>query len=102
MRINRLVTTSINRYKAQLEAKGYAQTHDIDYEETFALVAKMTIVHVLLAVAAAKEGHLHHMLEEHVYMVQPSGFLSKLNTSTVCQLKKSRYVLKQAPELGMP
>ena len=32
---------SINRYKAQLVTKGYAQTHDIDYEETFALVAKM-------------------------------------------------------------
>ena len=36
-------------------------------------------------------------LKEHVYMVQPPEFLSELNTSAVCQLKKSLYILKQAP-----
>ena len=45
---------SVNRYKARLVAKGYAQQHGIDYDETLALVAKMTIVCVLLAVAAMK------------------------------------------------
>ena len=45
----------VSRYKAQLVAKGYAQQHDIDYDETFAPVTKMTIVRVLLAVVAAKE-----------------------------------------------
>ena len=44
----------VNRYNAQLVAKGYAQQHDIDYDETFESVAKMTTDRVLLAVAAAK------------------------------------------------
>ena len=45
---------SVNRYKARLVAKGYAQQHDIDHDESFALIAKMTTVCVLLAVATAK------------------------------------------------
>ena len=45
---------SINKYKARLLAMGYAQMHRIDYDETFAPVMKMTTVHVLPAVTAAK------------------------------------------------
>ena len=50
---------SVNRYKAQLVAKGYVQTHEIDYDETFAPVAKMMAVRVVLAVTATRGWHLH-------------------------------------------
>ena len=45
---------TVNRYKVRLVAKGYAKQHGIDYNETCALVAKMTTVRVLLAVATTK------------------------------------------------
>ena len=87
---------SLNRYKAPLVAKGYAQQHGINYDETFVPVAKMTTIRVFLAVAATKGWHLHQMdvknvflqgdLEEQLYMVQPLGFQSGLNTSAVCRL----------------
>lgn len=45
---------SVNCYKACLVAKGYTQTYEIDYRETFALVAKLNSIQVLLFVAVNK------------------------------------------------
>ncbi len=79
------VDGSMSRYKTRLVAKGYAQTYGIDYEETYSLVAKMTTVRAIIAMAAANGWSLHQMdlknvflhgdLQEEMYMEQPLGYV---------------------------
>ena len=74
---------SVERYKARLVARGFQQAYGRDYDETFALVAHMTIVRTLIAVAVVhtwsisqmyvKNIFLHGDLHEEVYMQPPSG-----------------------------
>ena len=97
------------KYKAILVAKGYTQVHGIDYNETFAPVAKMDPIRPIrlaLVIEASKQWEVHHMdvkcdllngdLTEEIYMKKYEGFVS--NPSLVCRLKKSLYGLKQAPQ----
>jgi hypothetical protein len=95
---------SISRYKARLVAKGYAQTHDIDYEETFAHVAKMATMRAVIATAASRGWVLHQMdvknaflhgeLQEEVYLDQPLGYEDMSHPDYVCKLHKTLYGLK--------
>ena len=91
---------SIEHYKARLIAKVFTQEYEIDYEETFALVARISSVHALLAVAAASKWDLFQMdvknaflngeLSEEVYM-QPPPSLS-VDSNKVCHLRCALYV----------
>ena len=95
----------IERYKARLVAKGYAQEYGIDYEETFAPVARIISVRSLLAIAVVHQWPLFQMdvknaflngdLTEEVYMQAPPGYSDC--PDKVCLLRRALYVLKQAP-----
>ena len=64
--------------KEILVAKGFYQFQGIDYNETFALVAKMDYIRLVLAIASSKQWEVHHMdvksafihgyLKEEIYM----------------------------------
>ncbi len=58
----------VSRYKARLVAKGYAQTYGIDYEETYSLIAKMTTIRAIIAMATAKGRSLHQMDVKNVFL----------------------------------
>ena len=78
---------TVDKYKARLVAKGYAQTEGIDYRETFAPVAKMNTVRLILPLATQMGWQLHQMdvksaflngnIDEEIYMEQPQGFVQK-------------------------
>nr|GEU36226.1 retrovirus-related Pol polyprotein from transposon TNT 1-94 [Tanacetum cinerariifolium] len=85
----------------------YHQEEGIDFEESFALVARMEAIRIYLAYAAhksffvfqmdVKTAFLHGSLKEDVYVCQPEGFIYADHASHVYKLKKALYGLKQAP-----
>ena len=97
---------SIDRYKARLVARGYTQTHGVDYDEVFSPVARMAAIRSLLALGNALDLEMHQMdvntaflngkLEHEVYMEQPEGFTNSDHPEYVCKLSKSLYGLKQS------
>ena len=97
---------NVDRYKAHLVAKGFAQKHSLDYEETFAPVAKMNSIRIILAIAAANSHAVHQMdvnnaylngvIDVNIYMKQLPGHISSEHPKWVCKLPKGLYSLKQA------
>ena len=97
----------VTRNKARLVAKGYSQEEGIDYDETYAPVARLEAIRMFLAFAAhsdykvyqmdVKSAFLNGELEEEVYVEQPPGFEDSKLADFVYFLFKALYGLKQAP-----
>ena len=97
----------VDKCKARLVAKDYAQQQGIDYNEVFAPVARWDTIRMVLALAAQKgwsvyqldikSAFLHGELKEDVYVEQPLGYIRKGEEEKVYKLKKALYGLKQAP-----
>ncbi|GJX37947.1 retrovirus-related pol polyprotein from transposon TNT 1-94 [Tanacetum coccineum] len=93
--------------KARLVAQGFRQEEGIDFEESFAPVARIEAIRIFVANAAHKNMTIYQMdvktaflngeLKEEVYVSQPEGFVDQDNPSHVYKLKKALYGLKQAP-----
>jgi hypothetical protein len=98
---------NIVRNKARLVCKGYAQIEGLDFDETFAPVARLETIRMFISYACHKKFKVYQMdvksyflngdLKEEVYMEQPEGFQLSDNPDLVYKLKKDLYGLKQAP-----
>ena len=88
-------------------ARGFSQKEGIDYEETFAPIARYTSIRSVLSLATVMKWKVHQMdvkitflngvVEEELYLEKPLSFETHDRESHVCRLKKALYGLKQAP-----
>src|ERR1044072_7552410 len=98
---------TVTRNKARLVAQGYTQVEGVDFDETFAPVARLESIRLLLGVACilkfklfqmdVKSAFLNGYLNEEVYVEQPKGFVDPSFPDHVYKLRKALYGLKQAP-----
>ena len=96
----------ISKYKARLVAKGYEQTYGVDFEETFAPVARLTSLRIVLAISAKLQFDVQQMdvetaflnapLAEEVYIRIPDGVTVAPGCNCI-RLNKALYGLKQSP-----
>jgi hypothetical protein len=103
-----LVDGSIEKYKAHFVAWGFSRIKAVDYDETFALVARYTSIRSGISIAAEMGWKIHQMnvkttflnglIQEEVYIEHPLGFEVHGRDSHVCRLKKALWGLKQAPK----
>ena len=95
------------RNNSRLVAQGYNQEKSIDYDETYAPIARLEVIHMLLAFACHKNFKLFQMdvksaflngfISEEVYVKQPPSFKNSQLPNHVFKLTKALYGLKQAP-----
>jgi hypothetical protein len=95
------------RNKARLVAQGYSQVEGLDFDETFAPVARLEAIRILLVYATShniklyqmdvKSAFLNGKINELVYVEQPLGFEDLKKSNHVYKILKTLYDLKQAP-----
>nr|GEX85627.1 retrovirus-related Pol polyprotein from transposon TNT 1-94 [Tanacetum cinerariifolium] len=98
---------TVIRNKSRLVAKGYAQKEGVDFEESFASIARLEAVRLFIAYAVHKSFTIYQMdvkttflyghLKEEVYLNQPNGFVDPYHPDKLYRLKKALYGLKQSP-----
>ena len=98
---------NVVRKKARLVAKGYNQEEGIDFDETYAPVAHLESIQMILAFASFMDFKLYQMdiksaflngfTNEEVYVEQPPSFENESFPNHVFKLKRALYGLKQAP-----
>jgi hypothetical protein len=94
------------RNKTCLVAQGFSQVEDLDFGETFAHVAHLEAIRILLAFAAfkrfklyqidVKSDFLNGVIQEDVFIMQPPGFENPKYPNRVYKLSNALYRLKQA------
>ncbi|KAL0559124.1 hypothetical protein IC582_003714 [Cucumis melo] len=97
----------VTKNKARLVAQGYTQVEGVDFDETFAPVARLEAIRLLLGISCIQKFKLYQMdvksdflngyLNEEVYVAQPKGFVDFEHPKHVYKLNKALYGLKQAP-----
>ena len=99
-------TGCVEKFKAQLVAKGYSQVEGVNFDEIFSHVAKLTSIRVLMSLDATFDLEIEKMdmkttflcgdLGEEIYINQLEGFIIKGKEELVYKLEKSLYGLKQS------
>jgi hypothetical protein len=103
-KIKHVVDGSVEKYKERFVARGFSQKEGIDYEETFAPVARYTSIRTIIALTTKMKWKLHQMdmkttllngvIEEEVYIEQPQGFEVEDMKTHVYKLKKALFGLQ--------
>ncbi|KAL4035625.1 hypothetical protein IC575_004328 [Cucumis melo] len=100
-------TGCVTKNKAKLVVQGYTQVEGVDFDETFAPIARLKAIRLLLGISCiqkfklyqidVKSAFLNGYLNEEVYVAQPKGFVDSKHPKHVYKLNKALYGLKQAP-----
>ncbi|CAM8900151.1 unnamed protein product [Rhodiola kirilowii] len=101
------VDGNFDKFKARWVVQDFRQKYGTDYFDTYAPVARISTIRLLIALASIHKLLVHQMdvktaflygdLEEEIYMKQPEGFVMPAQEPRVCKLVKPLYGLKQTP-----